>query len=61
MSLESYFRLIRSGSNNHLIKPLKRVKNTSSDTDQESSNDSNKSFNEIMNEVLDETYDQEDQ
>ncbi|RAP26177.1 hypothetical protein DID74_02360 [Candidatus Marinamargulisbacteria bacterium SCGC AG-333-B06] len=53
MSLDNYFRLLRSNQHKRLINPVKRIDNFSSDSDKESSDQSSQSFHDLMNEFLD--------
>ena len=52
MSLDNYFRLIKSMKNAKLIKPIKRIEESFSDTDDQGSSDK-KNFNELFKQYVD--------
>ncbi len=57
MSLDNYFRLLRSNQNKQLINPIKRL-DVYSDSDQDNQNNSQQNFSDVISEFLEE--DQED-
>ena len=60
MSLDNYFRLLRSNQHKRLINPVKRVDKFSSDSEGDTSDQPKQSFSDMMNEYLDEEFDAED-
>ena len=60
MSLDNYFRLLRSNEHKRLINPVKRVDKFSSESENENSNQQQQSFSDMMNEFLEDDFDPED-
>ena len=58
MSLDNYFRLLRSNQHKRLINPIKRI-NESSDSDQDNQDHSQENFSDIMKTFLEEDKDED--
>ncbi len=58
MSLDNYFRLLRSNQHKRLINPIKRI-DANSDSEKDNQNNSQQKFSDVMNEFLEEDQEED--
>ena len=57
MSLDNYFRLLRTNQHKRLINPVKRIDKYSPESENDSQHNPKQSFSDVMDEFLDDELD----